>query len=440
VIDQIHKEFENFFTKKESCDFTKISNSDDEVLVAIIKLIEKVHNLKEKASGLQTEDLSSTSKLLKFSLKLNETSSQIFSCYLEIVRKGYFNGLEIPHDSNVHEHVSNVCSKWRLIKKHEKYLLEPIKIACETTTNALERRTSDAKSPKSPKNLLSNTLGKKKLKNSFEGENISEEEMDISEVEKYKNSNSRKRAEYSNLAAETFAIEMIQKEDFEYSPNCTFAKYYLLIEEKLEEWLMTETERVALNSISLTRTMTRTLSNNGPTFKQLKDEFKIAAFLLNNFDYILSFVDEINVKDFMNKQNPKFESALKNKIEIQINKTYNLCNFLNSKWNKYKSGDIHISTLKRKEEFKKMFKETLEMFFKTVVLNKNSNFTLRDMVKENLGSILEDLDLSGDLGIILKELQIKNENYLENKKTYKKLVVEKIFPTFEFSSNNFYKK
>ena len=87
-----------------------------------------------------------------------------------------------------------------------------------------------------------------------------------------------------------------------------------------------------------------------------------------------------------------------------------------------------------------MFKETLEMFFKTVVLNKNSNFTLRDMVKENLGSILEDLDLSGDLGIILKELQIKNENYLENKKTYKKLVVEKIFPTFEFSSNNFYKK
>jgi len=431
VIDQIQKEFENFFNKKESCDFTKISNSDDEVLVAIIKLIEKVHNLKEKASGLQTEDLSSTSKLLKFSLKLNETSSQIFSCYLEIVRKGYFNSFEIPHDSNVHEHVSNVCSKWRLIKKHEKYLLEPIKIACETTTNASERNTSDAKSPKSPKNFLSST--KKKLKNSFEGENISEEEIDMSEIEKYKSSNSRKRVEHNHLDAETFAIEMIQKEDFEYSPSCTFAKYYLLIEEKLEEWLLTETEKVVLNSISLTRTVTRTISNNGPNFKQLKDEFKIAAFLLNNFDYILSFVDEINVKDFMNKKNPKFESALKNKIEMQLNKANNLCNFLNSKWNKFKSGDIHTSTLRRKEEFKKMFKETLGMFFKTVVLNRNSNLILRDMVKANLSSILEDLDLSGDLGIILKELQVKNENYLENKKSYKKLVLERIFPAFDFS-------
>ena len=70
VIDIIKNEFEKFFTN--SCDFTKISNNGDDVIAAIIRLIVKVHNLKEKTTCLQTEDLSSASKLLQFSIRLND--------------------------------------------------------------------------------------------------------------------------------------------------------------------------------------------------------------------------------------------------------------------------------------------------------------------------------------------------------------------------------
>ena len=130
VIDQIQKEFEKFFTN--SCDFSKLSNSDDEVVAAIIKLLLKVHNLKEKTTCLQTEDLSSGSKLLMFSMRLNEISSQIFASYLEAIKKGYFSTFELPYNCSVHEHVIRVCDMWRLISKHEKCLLDPIKLACES--------------------------------------------------------------------------------------------------------------------------------------------------------------------------------------------------------------------------------------------------------------------------------------------------------------------
>jgi hypothetical protein len=429
VIDEIQKEFENFFTKKESVDFTKISNSDDEALVAIIKLIVKVQHLKEKASALQTEDLSSTSKLLMFSLKLNETSSQIFSSYLEVVKKGYSTTFELPHDSNVHEHVRNVCNKWRLIKKHERNLMEPIKIACDSNNLNKERKSSDPKSPNSSLRMTlykdSKDSAKRLLKTT---QSIEEETICEDEIEKYQKRRNRDLA-YENTSSELAAFEMIQKEDFEYSPEFSLAKYYLLIEERLEEWLTTESEKECLNSVSLTKTLTRTISNHGPNFKQLKKEFQIATFVLNNFDFILEFVEDINVKTLMNKKNSNFESALKGKIESQINKTNSFYNFINHKWTKYKSSsDTHGSG--RKEEFRIIIKESLEIFFKTVVLNKTSNAIFRNLFVRNLGTILDDLDLSGDLGIILKDLNIRNDNYLEIKKSYKRLTLEKIFPSY----------
>jgi hypothetical protein len=108
VIDQIQREFENFFT--HSLDFTKLANNGNHVILAITRLIIKVHNLKEKTSCLQTEDLTSASKLLQFSLKLNEIGSQIFSSYLDVVKAGYFENFEqsIPENYSLHANCKKV--------------------------------------------------------------------------------------------------------------------------------------------------------------------------------------------------------------------------------------------------------------------------------------------------------------------------------------------
>jgi hypothetical protein len=436
VIDQIQKEFETFFNKKESCDFTKVSNSDDEVLAAIIKLIVKVQNLKEKASCLQTDDLNSASKLLKFSLKLNETSSQIFSSYLEVVRKGNAISFELPHDSNVHEHVSNVCGKWRLIKKYEKYLLEPMKIACQSNLLNSERETAEASGHREHLKNRIKDFGKKRIKSSMESDDISEEDDNL---EKYQRSSRRGRTEHNDTIMESAAIEMIQKEDFEYSPEWTFAKYYLLIEEKLEEWLMTECEKLLENHASIPSSimpglsLSRMFSSQGSNFKQLKKEFKVLTFLVNNFDFILNFVDEINVKNMMKKKNSNFESVLKKNIEAQVNKANGLFDFLNAKWDKYKMAENQSAKQKRREEFRHLLKDVIEILFKTPILVKNTSDMLRNLVKERMDAILDDFDSCGELGIMLNDLDIRNDNYSESKKSSKNVTLEKIFPNFDYS-------
>ena len=433
MIDQIQKEFEAFFTKKESCDFTKISNSDDEVLAAIIKLIVKVQNLKEKASCLQTDDLNSASKLLMFSLKLNETSSQIFSSYLEVVKKGYSATFELPHDSNVHEHVRNVCNKWRLIKKHEKYLLEPIKIACQSNFLNNEKENGENSGHREHFKNRIKEFGKKRIKSSMESDDVSEEEDTL---EKYQRSIRRGRTEHSDSIMESAAIEMIQKEDFEYSPDWTFAKYYLLIEERIDEWLMSEIEELLStqgSSLMPGLSLPRMFSSQGSSFRQFKKEFKAFTFLVNNFDYILSFIEEIGINSIMKKKDSNFESSLKKNIDIQINKTKSLYDFLNSKWSKYNLAENQSAKQKRKDEFRILIRETFEMFVKTPILNKKSSDSLRDMINESLGSILDELESNGDLSIILNDLDIRNDNYLENKKSLKLLTLENMFPTIDYS-------
>ena len=63
-------------------------NSGENVVRAVARLLAKVQKLKERATCLQTEDLSSASKLLQFSLRLSETGALILRTYLEVVRSG----------------------------------------------------------------------------------------------------------------------------------------------------------------------------------------------------------------------------------------------------------------------------------------------------------------------------------------------------------------
>ena len=81
VIDQIQTRLESFFS--DICDFTKLVNNGDRVVIATVHLILKVKYLKNKTGSWKMEDQSAPVKLLRFSMRLNEISGQIFFIYLE---------------------------------------------------------------------------------------------------------------------------------------------------------------------------------------------------------------------------------------------------------------------------------------------------------------------------------------------------------------------
>lgn len=134
VINGIMIEFEHFFTHE--LDFTKIANNGGNVVVGITNLLMKVANLKEKATCLQTEDLSSASKLLQFSIRLNEMSSHVFFTYLEVVRTGYFNESIVPIDCSVHEHCVKTLELCRVLQKNVRGIGEAVKKACDMIKKA----------------------------------------------------------------------------------------------------------------------------------------------------------------------------------------------------------------------------------------------------------------------------------------------------------------
>ena len=448
VIDQIQKEFEDFFTKNESCDLTKLSNSNDEVIFAVIKLIVKIKTLKEKASCLQTEDLSAGSKLLNFSMKFNETSSHIFSNYLETIKAGFVETSEFSNDCSVHEHVKKVCKVLKLVKKYDEYLFEPIKISCDLNNLSTEKKVHDTSSHTYRENIKFrlNSLGKKAQKSELEFDDFTEEEEDA--IERFKIMNRRSREGTGAHDLEADAMEIIKNEEFEHSREWTFAKYYLLIIEKLGDFLYEEveklmtnssaksaTEKIGLPTLHLTKNLSRKFSDlvgheTSQSFPQVKASFKASIFLINNFDFILTFTHDIEINASIKKKDANFETALKKSIETSIQKTNDLYSYLNSKWEKYKQTDNQSSKYRRKEEFMFLFKETLEMLFKCLIHNSTINENVRNLTKVNLGNILEDLNLKGDLSIILNELHIKNDE----KKNYKDLIIERIFPKINEST------
>jgi len=99
-------------------------------------------------SNLQTADLSSASKLLQFSLRLNEMAAQVFVGYLQTVKSGYFNKNVVPSDCGVHEMCVRTLQVARLINKHGVALLEPAKAATKKACNEDCKRSGEVNDSK----------------------------------------------------------------------------------------------------------------------------------------------------------------------------------------------------------------------------------------------------------------------------------------------------
>ncbi len=138
VMASIESEFEEFFINAN--DFSKLVNNGEDVVGAFVDLVVRVQNLKKKISSLQSKDLSSASKLLQFSMRLNEMTAQVFSGYLQTVKSGYFNKNVVPSDCSVHEMCVKNLQLAKLINNHSSALLEPLKAACKKAFSENSKR------------------------------------------------------------------------------------------------------------------------------------------------------------------------------------------------------------------------------------------------------------------------------------------------------------
>ena len=127
MFELIQFEFEQFFAN--ALDFSKLINNGDDVVHGIVRLILTVKSLKETATCLQTEDLSSASKLLQFSIRLNRLGGVILATYIDVVRTGSFNCFAVPANCSLHEYCKKTFSVLNLLNKHETSLSDSIEYA-----------------------------------------------------------------------------------------------------------------------------------------------------------------------------------------------------------------------------------------------------------------------------------------------------------------------
>ena len=145
VFELIEFEFEQFFTN--AFDFSKLINNGDDVVDGIVQLILTVKSLKETATCLQTEDLSSASKLLQFSIRLNQLGGIILATYIDVIRTGSFNYFAVPVNCSLHEYCKKTFSILSLLNKHETSLSDSIEYANQVHKfNLIEQDFADENS------------------------------------------------------------------------------------------------------------------------------------------------------------------------------------------------------------------------------------------------------------------------------------------------------
>ena len=478
IMDQIKEEFERFF--KNSCEFSKVSNNGEEVVEAIIRLIIKVFNLKEKTTCLQTKDLSSASKLLQFSMRLNEIGSQIFYTYLDVIESGNYNTYDICYNCSIHEYLIKVCNVMRFINENEKYLVDSIKL----TSNTL--LTESTKKDKKDKH---NNDNEDKNSQSNDQEDID----DIDPMELYQRS-ARGGGRKQNLAMQDLnEIQEMksslskdddeEEEDFIKSSKSHFARFYSNFIERSIKFLNQEaTKSTSSNqpllysnssmSASTTSLTSFALSNNtsmSNNFISHVKTLKSNIFLINNENYLIDFIDnDVKIKENIIKLNPSHSliNTIKDNINNYIEKSFDLFKYIQSKWAKALAEGLYSnittsndvfnessfdnnenepneidkssnpklnrrsfkygfmdSKRKRKEEFLRIIKECIDVCAKIVILNQNTCNLFKEKVKNALNPIFQTLESNGDLGEIALALNVRYE-----KSNISDLLFNKMFP------------
>lgn len=384
ILDQIQKEFENFFT--HSLDFTKPANNGNHVILAITRLLVKVQNLKEKTTCLQTEDLTSTSKLLQFSLKLNEVGSQIFSSYLDVVKLGYYESVDedvgVPENSSIHVYCRKFCDMWKYMIHYETFLADSVRIVCDGYSIL-------TKSPKQSNAIIGSILklGRKKdrsdsMREDERGEDEGDDDV-IDDDEALRNFQQRNRRgkeeskpddddddevaktvepineDLSNKVIERVFLTKTKEaeaEEFHQSPKYYFAKYYIMLIEKFESFLDDEVSKMCKQESQLSHLLSS--SQFSANFNNHIKSLRAHVFYINNLEHVKQLAVSWKLMQNMKRVNSNFESDLNDKIEAHIQKACLVFDYLSLKWAKLvnldlggASGMLHSQSSKEDHEY-----------------------------------------------------------------------------------------
>jgi hypothetical protein len=273
IIDEIQNELSLFLT--QNIDFKKLSNNGPYVVQAIITLVAKVDMLKA-TSGLESNTMESSLRLLNFSSSLNTITSQILYYYLDTIKTGYFNHYQFPPDCSIHEFCESTCRIIRNIKSKEGVLDNALHLLCE---NFIDKTSSEeSHDPNEP------FRGRYRLKsNAF--------------LEQQHNDND-KRLDY--------------------------AKYFWLIIKRLNIFLIDE-------AIKSSTTSTSAITNISSTKNGIIN-LKAYVFLLNNLEYILETASELNLVEQFRLINTNFDNFINESIQKNCEKACDIFQDINLKW------------------------------------------------------------------------------------------------------------
>ena len=103
--------------------------------------------------------------------------------------------------------------------------------------------------------------------------------------------------------------------------------------EGLVQYLVEETLKFDSRNFQVLEQVRTSL--NTSNYNELKESVKIFRahiFLLNNIEFIKSFMSSLNLNDFFLKINPKFESIMAKNMFINIENACSVFNYLRKKW------------------------------------------------------------------------------------------------------------
>jgi hypothetical protein len=165
-IDVVHKELEKFFENK--LDLAKISPLDDGVVVLVVLLLSRVNRIRDKLMASKFDDIQSSTKLLRFTMKTSEICAPIFQVYLNTIKRDASNSeINLPSDFGLHSYVIKICTVWRAICRNEVAVANAIQhglIQLESSGGEKEKTTNDEQS-KQQERTFSRLMSKTKMIN-----------------------------------------------------------------------------------------------------------------------------------------------------------------------------------------------------------------------------------------------------------------------------------
>jgi hypothetical protein len=486
IIEQIQKEFEEFLTN--ICDFTKTCNSGADVIYSLMILLIKVQHLKEKTNCLPREDLMTASKFLGFTMRLNEISAQIFSAFIDVVKRGHFMEFSIPENSSLHESTLRTCHFLNKLIENQEYLNEILKIVYETKLIKLtggglkheqqqkhEQEHVEEQQDEEEKKEVEWLMALEKEEGEEEGEetavNNNEPHPDNLQHHHHHKLSSYLKLKFKRLknkinhdsASITGSMESLPTDSF------YLAAYTQAIVDKHKEYLIEETQKTLHETsllynhqkLNIKKFLSNGSRSNANRFKSIQNEFlKSYLFLVNNLEHT---VDQLannqsaiyeTIKVDVDVQ---FESSFNQLIQDYLDKSCEAYRLLERKWLKLLNNrdeeqqqhqfhlkfhhhqNLALKKTRKLDSFMKLLRETLQVSMETAIKKPETNQIFKQVVIHYLDPILSSIGddhLNDDwVKTVLINEKHKNRMLLLNHQTkndippLKSLIYERMFPS-----------